>query len=239
MGGIIDNIETGDENTMRILLVEDNKPLIRIIEKRLSEEGYSVDSCVDGDEGAGFANSYDYDLAILDIMLPKVSGLEILKTIKTRNSSTPVLLLTAKDSVSDKVAGLDAGADDYLVKPFAFDELLARIRALLRRQTDIESSVLSIADLTLDLLTRKVLRAAKEITLTAKEFSLLEYMLRNKQRILTRSQIADHVWNYSFDSGTNIVDVYIRYLRRKIDDGEQNKLIQTIRGVGYALREEA
>lgn len=223
---------------MRILLVEDNRPLIGIIEKRLSEEGYSVDSCIDGDEGMGFAGSYDYDLAILDIMLPKISGFEILKAIKSRNPLTPVLLLTAKDSVSDKVAGLDAGADDYLVKPFAFDELLARVRALLRRQTDIESSVLSIADLSLDLLTRKVQRGSKEITLTAKEFALMEYLLRNKQRVLTRGQIADHVWNYSFDSGTNVVDVYIRYLRRKIDDGESLKLIQTIRGVGYALKEE-
>ena len=223
---------------MRILLVEDNRPLIGIIEKRLCEEGYRVDSCIDGDEGMGFAGSYDYDLAILDIMLPKISGFEILKAIKSRNPLTPVLLLTAKDSVSDKVAGLDAGADDYLVKPFAFDELLARVRALLRRQTDIESSVLSIADLSLDLLTRKVQRGSKEITLTAKEFALLEYLLRNKQRVLTRGQIADHVWNYSFDSGTNVVDVYIRYLRRKIDDGESLKLIQTIRGVGYALKEE-
>lgn len=186
----------------------------------------------------GFAGSYDYDLAILDIMLPKISGFEILKAIKSRNPLTPVLLLTAKDSVSDKVTGLDAGADDYLVKPFVFDELLARVRALLRRQTDIESSVLSIADLSLDLLTRKVQRGSKEITLTAKEFALLEYLLRNKQRVLTRGQIADHVWNYSFDSGTNVVDVYIRYLRRKIDDGESLKLIQTIRGVGYALKEE-
>lgn len=224
---------------MRILLVEDNRPLIGIIEIRLCEEGYSVDSCIDGDEGMGFAGSYDYDLAILDIMLPKISGFEILKAIKSRNPLTPVLLLTAKDSVSDKVAGLDAGADDYLVKPFAFDELLARVRALLRRQTDIESSVLSIADLSLDLLTRKVQRGSKEITLTAKEFALLEYLLRNKQRVLTRGQIADHVWNYSFDSGTNVVDVYIRYLRRKIDDGESLKLIQTIRGVGYILKEEA
>jgi DNA-binding response OmpR family regulator len=224
---------------MRVLLVEDNKPLLRVIDKRLSEEGYSLDSCADGEEGAGFVSAYDYDLATLDIMLPNVSGLEILKAIKAKNPLTPVLLLTAKDSVSDKVAGLDAGADDYLVKPFAFDELLARIRALLRRQTDIESNVLSIADLSLDLLTRKVQRSSREIILTAKEFALLEYLLRNKQRVLTRGQIADHVWNYSFDSGTNIVDVYIRYLRRKIDDDEQSKLIQTIRGVGYALREEA
>ena len=224
---------------MRVLLVEDNGPLQRIIEKRLSEEGYSTDSSSDGDEGAGFACAYDYDLAILDIMLPKVSGLEILKMIKKRNPLTPVLLLTAKDSVSDKVAGLDAGADDYLVKPFAFDELLARVRALMRRQTDVEGSSLSIADLTIDLLARKVQRGSKEITLTVKEFALLEYMLRNKQRILTRSQIADHVWNYSFDSGTNIVDVYIRYLRRKIDSDESQKLIHTIRGVGYILKEEA
>ena len=224
---------------MRVLLVEDNGPLQRIIEKRLSEEGYSTDSSCDGDEGAGFACAYDYDLAILDIMLPKVSGLEILKMIKKRNPLTPVLLLTAKDSVIDKVAGLDAGADDYLVKPFAFDELLARVRALMRRQTDVEGSSLSIADLTMDLLARKVQRGSKEITLTVKEFALLEYMLRNKQRILTRSQIADHVWNYSFDSGTNIVDVYIRYLRRKIDSDESQKLIHTIRGVGYILKEEA
>ena len=159
--------------------------------------------------------------------------------IKKRNPLTPVLLLTAKDSVIDKVAGLDAGADDYLVKPFAFDELLARVRALMRRQTDVEGSSLSIADLTMDLLARKVQRGSKEITLTVKEFALLEYMLRNKQRILTRSQIADHVWNYSFDSGTNIVDVYIRYLRRKIDSDESQKLIHTIRGVGYILKEEA
>jgi two-component system copper resistance phosphate regulon response regulator CusR len=177
-------------------------------------------------------------MAILDIMLPKVNGLEILRTVKKKQAGVPVLLLTAMDSISDRVNGLDAGADDYLVKPFSFDELLARVRALLRRQSEIIDNTLSLSDLTMDILNRKVLRNSVEIDLAAKEFAVLEYLLRNKERILTRTQIAEHVWNYSFVSGTNIVDVYIRYLRRKIDDDNENKLIHTVRGVGYILKEE-
>lgn len=234
----VSTIDWKGRDSIRILIVEDNKPLLRIIEKRFTEEGYSIDTCQDGEEGMNFADAYDYDLAVLDIMLPKVSGLEILKKIKSKSALTPIMLLTAKDSVGDRVAGLDAGADDYLVKPFSFDELLARVRALLRRQLDFGDNILTLSDLSMDILTRKVQRDSKVIDLTAKEYAILEYMLRNKEKILTRSQIADHVWNYSFDSGTNIVDVYIRYLRGKIDDSCEKKLIHTIRGVGYVLKEE-
>lgn len=224
---------------MRILIAEDNKPLLTILEKRLTEEGYSTDTCSDGSDALYCTDTYEYDLVVLDIMLPHVNGIEILRNIKTKNPVVPALLLTAKDSIDDRVKGLDAGADDYMVKPFSFDELLARIRALLRRSVNSIDNKLSISDLSVDILSRKVMRNNIEINLTMKEYALLEYMLRNKGRILTRSQIADHVWNYSFDSGTNIVDVYIRYLRRKIDDGHATKIIHTVRGAGYIIKDDA
>jgi heavy metal response regulator len=223
---------------LRILITEDNKPLLNILEKRLTEEGYSVDACSDGDDGQYCANTYDYDLAVLDIMLPHVSGIEILKNIKAKNPTVPAILLTAKDSIGDRVKGLDSGADDYLIKPFSFDELLARIRAQLRRSCSIAENTLLLSDLSVDIVGRKVMRGDQEIDLTIKEYAVLEYMLRNKGRVLTRSQIADHVWNYSFDSGTNIVDVYIRYLRKKIDDDYKIKLIHTVRGMGYVMKDE-
>lgn len=221
---------------IRILIVEDEASLLKIITKRLTEEGYSADKCTDGEEGRYYIGLTEYDCIILDIMLPKTDGLTLLKELRLRGVITPVLLLTARDSIEDRVAGLDAGADDYLVKPFSLDELLARVRALLRRQCENKGIVLSIADLNLDTVSHSVIRGGKPLELTSKEYSVLEYLLRNKGRILTRSQIAEHVWNFDFDCGSNIVDVYIRYLRSKLDDGFDKKLIHTIRGSGYMLR---
>ncbi|MHB1421300.1 MAG: winged helix-turn-helix domain-containing protein, partial [Bacillota bacterium] len=184
-----------------------------------------------------FSETTEYDCIIFDIMLPIIDGISLLKNLRSNGKATPVLLLTAKDRVEDKVIGLDCGADDYLVKPFLFDELLARVRALLRRHSETRSHLLQISDLTLDLNTRQVTRAGQSIDLTTKEYSLLEYLLKNKGRMITRTQIADHVWDYDFDYNSNIVDVYIRYLRKKIDDGFSDKLIHTIRGSGYSLKE--
>lgn len=223
---------------MRILVVEDQPSLLKSIARRLQEDGYCVDTAKDGEEGLDFALAADYDCIVLDIMLPGIDGLTVLKRLRENNVMTPVLLLTAKDAVEDRVRGLDLGADDYLIKPFSFDELLARIRALLRRQSASREAVIKIKDLTLDTNTHTVTRGGKPIELTAKEYAVLEYLMRNKGRLLTRSQIADHVWNYDFEGNSNIVDVYIRYLRRKIDDGFEDKLIQTVRGSGYMMRDE-
>lgn len=221
---------------MRILVIEDETSLQAIIAKRLKEEGYLVDCCSDGAEGFDYAEAIEYDCIVLDIMLPKLGGLSLLRRLRAQGSASSVLLLTAKDSIEDRVKGLDAGADDYLVKPFAFDELLARIRALMRRQSESRDSVISLEDLTLNTAEHSVMRGNKRIILTSKEYALLEYLLRNQGLVLTRTQIADHVWNFNFDYESNIVDVYIRYLRGKIDKGFEPKLIQTIRGFGYALR---
>lgn len=223
---------------MRILVIEDQKSLAHTIARRLQEVGYSVDIALDGQEGLNFIQTASYDLIILDIMLPKIDGITLLKLVRNKGVQTPVLCLTAKDSIEDRVTGLDSGADDYLVKPFSFDELLARVRALLRRYSQIKDPIIQIKDLVIDTNSRKVTRAGKVIDLTSKEYSVLEYLARNKGRVLTRSQIAEHVWNYDFEGTSNIVDVYIRYLRRKIDDGFPEKLIHTIRGVGYMLRDE-
>jgi DNA-binding response OmpR family regulator len=223
---------------IRVLVVEDEKPLLNIISKRLKEEGYSVDSLLDGNDGLHCAYVYEYDVCVLDIMLPNVDGITILKAVRQKCPDTKVLLLTALDSIQDRVSGLDAGADDYLVKPFSLEELLARVRVLIRRQGNGREAVLQAGDLSMDTMNRMVKRQDKTIDLTAKEYAVLEYLLRNKGRTLTRSQIAEHVWNFEFDSGTNIVDVYIRYIRSKMDDGWDEKLIHTIRGVGYALRSE-
>lgn len=222
---------------MRILIIEDEQSLLKIISKRLTENGYSVDPCDNGEDGRYYIQMTQYDCIILDLMLPKVDGLTLLKEIRQKGNSTPVLILTAKSLIEDRVEGLDNGADDYLTKPFSFDELLARIRALLRRQSDNRANDLRFADLTLDVAGHMVKRGDKKIDLTSKEYALLEYLMRNKGRILSRSQIAEHVWNYDFDCSSNIVDVYIRYLRAKVDDGFENKLIHTIRGSGYVLRE--
>jgi heavy metal response regulator len=223
---------------IRILIIEDELALQKIISKRLVEKGYSVDSCDNGEDGRYYIEMTQYDCIILDLMLPKVDGLTLLKEMRQKGNMTPVLILTAKTVIEDRVAGLDSGADDYLTKPFSFDELLARIRVLLRRQGDSRGSELTFADLTMDVAGHIVKRGNKIIGLTSKEYALLEYFMRNKGRTLSRMQIAEHVWNYDFDCSSNIVDVYIRYLRAKIDDGFENKLLHTIRGAGYVLREK-
>lgn len=223
---------------MRLLLAEDERDLNRIITKKLISEGYSVDSCYDGEEALLYLSSADYDGAILDVMMPGKDGFTVLKQMRAKGISTPVLFLTARDAVEDRVEGLDLGADDYVVKPFAFAELLARIRVMTRvagKQTD---NTLAIADLTLDCSSHRVMRAGKEISLSAKEYALLEYMMRNENIVLSREKIENNIWNFDYEGGTNVVDVYISYLRRKIDDGHQVKLIHTVRGRGYVLREE-
>jgi heavy metal response regulator len=223
---------------MRILVVEDEHKVASFIKKGLQEEGHAVDVAHDGIEGEYLAEVNDYDTIILDIMLPKKDGIEVLKSIRSREVHTPVLLLTARDSTEDKVKGLDCGADDYLTKPFAYDEFLARVRVLLRRGSAEGISDLSYSDLTLNPLTRKAERSGNEIDLTAKEYSLLEYFLRNPERVLTRSMISEHVWDFNFDSFTNVIDVYVNHLRNKVDKGHPHKLIHTVRGAGYILKEE-
>lgn len=223
---------------MRVLVIEDEKKVAAFIKRGLEQESYAVDIAHDGNTGMDYATSNSYDTIILDIMLPGKSGLEVLKEIKEKGVATPVLLLTARDSVEDRVTGLDGGADDYLTKPFAFEELLARIRVLMRRG-DYGLPVLKYADLQLDPTTRKAMRGDKEIELTVKEYALIEYMLRNPERVLTRTIIAEHVWDQNFDSETNVVDVYINHLRTKIDKDFSEKLIHTVRGVGYVLKTES
>jgi heavy metal response regulator len=223
---------------MRLLVVEDEKKVSGFIRKGLEEEGYAVDVAFDGKTGLQMAMDRVHDLIVLDIHLPAMDGLSVLHELRARKVSTPVLLLTVRANIEDKVLGLDAGADDYLSKPFAFEELVARVRALLRRQTEAKLPVLRFADLTLDPARRTVLRGEKKIDLTAKEYALLDYFIRNPGRVLTRTMIADHVWDYNFDSMTNIIDVYVNYLRRKIDSDREHKLIHTVRGAGYVLKEE-
>ncbi len=222
---------------MRILVVEDEPKLNELICARLRREHYTIDSCMAGDEAMDFLACAQYDLLILDIMLPGISGLEILRQLRSRNDKTPVLLLTALDSVPDRVTGLNSGADDYLVKPFAFDELLARVRVLFRRSSGSVSNIYSLADLSVDCDAKQVKRGDTVISLSAKEFSILEYLIRNQGTVLSRDRINNHIWNYDYEGSSNIVDVYIRYLRKKIDDGFEPKLIHTVRGVGYVLRE--
>jgi len=221
---------------MRILLVEDDVSIASFITKGLQEEQYAVDPTADGDEGFLMASTIPYDLLILDVMVPKMDGFTICRRLREKGCSTPILLLTARDTIEDRVTGLDTGADDYLTKPFAFPELLARIRALLRRGTAQPATRLTAADLELDPISHRVRRAGQDITLTNKEYALLEYLLRNGNRVLTRTAIIDHVWDIQYDSMTNIVDVHIRSLRAKIDRDFSPPLIQTIRGVGYMLK---
>ncbi|MCF8720193.1 heavy metal response regulator transcription factor [Nitrospina gracilis] len=222
---------------MRILIVEDEKKVAGFIKKGLEEETYAVDVATDGEEGQNLAEMNHYDLIILDLMLPKIKGLDVLAHLRTKNINTPIILLTAKDSVEDKVTGLNQGADDYLTKPFAFSELLARIRSLLRRGQSETKTVLQVGDLTLDLVSHKVKRGGEEIELTGKEYSLLEYFMRNAGKVLTRTMIAEHVWDYNFDTFTNVIDVYVNHLRKKIDKQYDHKLLHTLRGVGYVMRE--
>ena len=223
---------------MRILIAEDEKSLNQIIAARLKEEHYSVDACFDGEEALDYIAGAQYDAVILDIMMPKKDGLSVLKTLRRQNKNTPVLLLTAKDSIEDRVKGLDAGANDYLVKPFAFEELLARIRVLLRRPDTAENSCYQEGGLEVHTDTHQVLRDGKEIQLSGKEFSLLRYMIQNKGIVLSREKLEQHLWNYDYAGGSNVIDVYIRYLRKKLDDGFSKKLLHTVRGAGYVLREE-
>lgn len=221
---------------MRILVVEDERYLRDLIAKRLKGQGYSVDECSDGEAALAALDEGSYDCVLLDIMLPKKDGLTVLREMRSGHLSTPVMLLTARDSIEDRVSGLDAGADDYVVKPFSFDELDARVRALLRRAADDKNPVLRMADLELDTVRRTVQRAGRPIDLTTKEFSLLEYFMRNPEHVLTREQILNHVWSYDFEGDSNIVDVYIRYLRRKMDRGFDPPLLHTVRGTGYVLK---
>ena len=223
---------------MRILVVEDEKKVSRLIQQGLEEEHYEVEAALDGEAAQQMLESGKYDLLIVDVMLPKKSGLELISEVRQVNTVTPILVLTAKAATEDKVAGLDSGADDYLTKPFAFEELLARVRSLLRRGAQEKSTVLTISDLELDTVTHKAKRGGRTIDLTAKEYALLEYFLRNKERVLTRAAISEHIWSYNFDTGTNIIDVYINHLRNKVDSNFDLKLIHTVRGVGYVLKKE-
>ena len=227
---------------MRILVIEDEKNLNDIIVKKLVSEKYCVDSCLNGNDALEYIFSVEYDAIVSDVMLPGIDGFEILRRIREKEIKTPVLLLTARDGIEDRVKGLDYGADDYLVKPFAFDELMARIRVLLRRNPSSSNSnasnTFTIANLTVNCNSHDVFRDKTPIKLSTREFTILEYMIRNKERVLSREQIEQHIWNYDYEGGTNVIDVYIRYLRRKIDKDFEPKLIHTIRGVGYVLKVE-
>lgn len=224
---------------MRILFAEDERDLNHIITKKLTAQGYSVDSVYDGEEAIDILSYTDYDAVILDIMMPKADGFAVLRALRSKGKNTPVLFLTARDSVQDRVAGLDSGANDYLVKPFSVEELLARIRAMTRTAFGVSDSLLSVGDLTMDTAAKVVKRGGKEIPLSAKEYALLEYLMHNVGIVLSREKIENHIWNFDYEGGTNVVDVYIRYLRKKIDEGYDKKLIHTVRGRGYVLREEA
>ena len=224
---------------MRILLAEDQKDLNELLARRLKKENYTVDACFDGEDALAYLEGARYDALILDIMMPKKDGLDVLKTMRKKGDHTPVLLLTAKDSVDDRVRGLDAGADDYLVKPFAFEELMARVRVMLRKPAVVQTTVCTLADLEVHLDTMKVFRQGNEIHLSGKEFALLRYMIQNAGIVLSRSRLEEHLWNYDYAGGSNVIDVYIRYLRKKIDSGYDKKLIHTVRGAGYVLKEDA
>lgn len=213
---------------MRLLVVEDEIHLQNIVKKRLQKAGYSVDACGDGRDALDYLSATPYDAVILDIMLPGMSGTEVLKTIRRQGNHVPVLFLTARDGIEDRVEGLDCGADDYLVKPFAFEELLARIRVMLRRNTGVSTDELVLADLRVDVGSHTVARGGRQIELSAKEFSMLEYLMRNRGRVLSREQIEQHVWDFDYEGGSNMVDVYIRYLRKKLDEGYEKKLIHTV-----------
>ncbi|HEX2695442.1 MAG TPA: response regulator transcription factor [Acidobacteriota bacterium] len=221
---------------MRILIIEDEGKIAAFLKRGLKEEGYAVDVAADGEQGYFLASTQDCDLIILDLMLPGLDGLDLCRKLRAEGNEARILVLTARDKVRDKVQGLNAGADDYLTKPFAFEELLARVRALLRKREAGSPTKLQVADLTMDLLTHKVLRAGREIELTAKEFALLEYLIRNVGTVVTRTMIAEHVWDVNFDTFTNVIDVYMSYLRNKIDRVFPDKLIRTIRGRGYVIK---
>ncbi len=223
---------------MRILVVEDQPDLNGLLVKQLTAAGYSVDGCLTGPDALAYLAGGEYDAAVLDIMLPGIDGLEVLRRRRAAGDKTPVLLLTARDGIEDRVRGLDSGADDYLVKPFALQELLARLRVLIRRRTDQATDVIAVADLQVDCRGRTAARGGQVIPLSAKEFAVLEYLARHAGTVLSRERISQGVWNYDYEGGSNVVDVYIRYLRKKLDEGRTPKLIHTVRGAGYVLREE-
>jgi heavy metal response regulator len=223
---------------MRILVVEDEQRIAAFIKRGLEEESYAVDVAYDGEEALDWAAVVDYDLIVLDVLMPKKDGLQVCRELRTQGSRVPILMLTARDAIEDRVRGLDSGADDYLVKPFAFQELLARIRALWRRGGEVKSTRLQVGDLVLDTVTHRADRGGRVIELTAREYALLEFLMRHPGQALSRTQIAEHVWDYDFFATSNVVDVYVRYLRRKIDQGFEIKLIKTVRGVGYKIEAE-
>ncbi|MBQ9016093.1 MAG: response regulator transcription factor [Firmicutes bacterium] len=223
---------------MRILIAEDERDLNELIRRKLTAEGYSVDACFDGEEAMDYLDAAEYDCVILDIMMPRRDGLQVLQQMRQRGDHTPVMFLTARDSIEDRVRGLDLGAADYMIKPFSFKELTARIRVMTREKYAVPTSLLQVADLTMNTATQEVMRGSRRIDLSAKEFSLLHYLMINKNLVLSREMIENHVWNYDYEGGSNVVDVYIRYLRRKIDEGEEMKLIRTVRGRGYVIRED-
>jgi heavy metal response regulator len=220
---------------MRILVVEDERRIAAFIKRGLEEERYAVDVAYDGEEALDWAAVANYDLIVLDVLLPKKDGIEVCRELRAQGNKVPILMLTARDAIEDRVQGLDSGADDYLVKPFAFQELLARIRALLRRSGEIKTPRLQVGDLVLDTITHRASRGGQVIELTAREYALLEFLMRHPGQVLSRTQILEHVWNYDFFTTSNVVDVYIRYLRRKIDKDFEVKLLQTVRGVGYKI----
>ena len=221
---------------MRLLVAEDEKQLNRLITRTLEEAGYSVDSVFDGEAALDYLEAAEYDLAVLDIMMPKLDGIAVLKHYRSRGGKTPALFLTARDGIDDRVQGLDSGADDYIVKPFSFDELLARIRAVVRRSAARADNVLTEADLVLDLSSHRVTRSGREIELSSKEYQILEYLMLNKNQVLEREKVRSHIWSWDYDGQSNVVDVYISILRKKIDDGFEPKLIHTVRGSGYILQ---
>ena len=223
---------------MRVLIAEDERDLNRIIAQKLTQEGYSVDTCYDGKEAMDILSYTDYDAIILDSMMPGADGFAVLRSLRDRGKAMPVLFLTARDSVQDRVRGLDSGANDYMIKPFSMEELAARLRAMTRMSFGGICSVLTVGDLTMDTASHVVRRGGREISLSAREYAVLEYLMHNKGVVLSREKIEDHVWNFDYEGGTNVVDVYIRYLRKKIDEGQKKKLIHTVRGSGYVLREE-
>ena len=222
---------------MRILVSEDEKDLNRLICNILIRAGYSVDFCYNGEDALDYIANADYDCILLDIMMPKLDGHEVLKRLRQQNKNFPVIFLTAKDTIQDRITGLDLGADDYLVKPFDFDELLARIRAATRKYGTQKTSIYNLADLSVDTATHVVKRGSQEIKLSAKEYAILEYLIMHKETVVTRNQLENHIWNYDYVGGSNVVDVYITYLRRKIDNGFDKKLLHTIRGTGWILKE--
>jgi len=223
---------------MKILVVEDEEQVAKVIQKGLREEGHAVDISHDGEDGGFLAEVNDYDLIILDLMLPKKNGIQVCREVRERGVNTPILMLTARDSIEDKVRGLDAGADDYMAKPFSFQELLARVRALLRRTSDVKTPILSMAKLELDPMSRQVTRDGKNIRLTTKEYALLEYLMRNPYKVLSRTLIGEHVWDMNFDPESNVIDVYVSHLRTKVDKGFDLPLIHTLRGQGYILSDK-